>query len=167
MMAKTRRGHVRGGGESGSSSPMRSAQEMIQALGLQRHPEGGWYRETWRADAATGVRAGGTAILFLLEQGQGSHWHRVDATELWIFQAGAPLVLSTALGEAGEGGTIETRLGPDPLAGEALQHVVRPLEWQAAVAPRGWSLVACVVVPGFEFSGFELAAPDWTPRESG
>lgn len=142
---------------------MPTAAQMIETLGLQRHPEGGWYRETWRAPAAPGERAAGTAILFLLEESQRSHWHRVDAAELWIFQAGAPLLLSTAPGEAGEGGAVETRLGPDPLAGQAPQHVVRPREWQAAAAHGGWSLVACVVVPGFEFAGFELAAPGWTP----
>jgi len=142
---------------------MPTAAQMIEALGLQPHPEGGWYRETWRADAPAGRRAAGTSILFLLDHGQRSHWHRVDAAELWIFQAGAPLILRTAAGEAGEGGAAETRLGPDPLAGQSPQHVVRPHEWQAAEADQGWSLVACVVVPGFEFSGFEMAPPGWTP----
>ncbi|WP_374576267.1 cupin domain-containing protein [Phenylobacterium sp.] len=142
---------------------MSSARDIIERLQLQAHPEGGWYRETWRAAAALGERAAGTSILFLLEAGQASHWHRVDAAELWLFQAGAPLTLRTAGGERGEAGIVETRLGADPLAGHAPQHVVQPGEWQAAEAHGTWSLVACVVVPGFEFSGFELAPPGWAP----
>ena len=135
---------------------------MIAALGLAPHPEGGWYRETWRAAASLpGGRAAATAILFLLEAGQRSHWHRVDAEEMWIFQAGAPLKLSIAGGE-GAGETVT--LGPDPLAGHALQALVPTGAWQAAEGPAaGWSLVACAVAPGFEFAGFELAPPGWSP----
>ena len=137
------------------------AQAVIARLGLAPHPEGGWYRETWRADAEGG-RSAGTAILFLLEAGQASHWHRVDATELWIFQAGSPLVLKTSEGDAGPVRTV--RLGADMLGGDAPQQVVAPGEWQAAEAgPDSWSLVACVVVPGFEFAGFEMAPPGWAP----
>lgn len=143
---------------------MPTAREMIESLGLEPHPEGGWYRETWRAPPASeGARSAGTAILFLLASGQRSHWHRIDATELWLHQAGAPLVLRTARGDRGEGGVAEVRLGPDPTAGHAPQHAIRPHQWQAAEASDGWSLVACVVVPGFEFSGFELAPPGWSP----
>lgn len=145
---------------------MTPASEIIAHLRLSPHPEGGWYRETWRAAAASGERAGATSILFLLEAGQGSHWHRVDATELWLFQAGSPLTLRTALGDRGEGGVVETFLGADVLAGQAPQHVVAPQEWQAAQAHEGWSLVACVVAPGFEFSGFELAPPGWEPEKA-
>jgi predicted cupin superfamily sugar epimerase len=141
-----------------------SAQAMIDRLNLARHPEGGWYRETWRAAAVKGVRAAGSAILFLLEAGEWSHWHRVDATELWLFHAGDPLVLQTAAAAEGELGCTSVRLGPDPLAGHQLQHVVQPGEWQAARAGDGWSLVACMVVPAFEFAGFELASPEWKPR---
>jgi predicted cupin superfamily sugar epimerase len=140
----------------------RAASEMIAALGLASHPEGGWYRETWRAAAALpGGRAAATSILFLLEAGQRSHWHRVDAGEMWLFQAGAPLALSVA--EAGQApGTVT--LGPDPLAGHAPQHLVPPGAWQSAQASvEGWTLVGCVVSPGFEFSGFELAPPGWSP----
>lgn len=141
------------------------AQAVIARLGLAPHPEGGWYRETWRAEVgadAGGGRSPGTAILFLLEAGQASHWHRVDATELWIFQAGSPLVLKTSEGDARPVRTV--RLGADLLGGDAPQHVVAPGEWQAAEAgPDGWSLVACVVVPGFEFAGFEMAPPGWAP----
>lgn len=143
---------------------MSSAAQIIAALGLQPHPEGGWYRETWRAAAGPGERAAGTAIHFLLEAGQASHWHRVDASELWLFQAGAPLTLKTAKGLDGEGAKAEITLGADVLGGQATQHVVAPGEWQAAQAGESWALVSCVVVPGFEFSGFELAPADWTPR---
>lgn len=130
------------------------AAAVIAALGLAPHPEGGWYRETWRAAAAPGERSAGTAILFLLEPGQRSHWHRVDATELWLFHAGRALTLERADGDV--------RLGPDPLA-DRQQAVVAPGAWQAAVAGDGWALVGCVVVPGFDFAGFELAAPGWRP----
>jgi len=142
---------------------MDPATAIIERLGLARHPEGGWYRETWRAAAdAAGGRAAGTAILFLLEAGQASHWHRVDATELWIFQAGAPLVLKTAPGDAGPVSAV--RLGADIAAGDAPQAVVAPGAWQAAQASaEGWALVACVVVPGFEFAGFEMAEAGWAP----
>jgi predicted cupin superfamily sugar epimerase len=139
------------------------AAAMIPALGLAPHPEGGWYRETWRAGASLpGGRAAATSILFLLEAGQRSHWHRVDADELWLFQAGAPLQLSVAA----DGRSAETvAIGPDPLAGEAPQHLVPTGAWQSAQASdMGWTLVACVVAPGFEFAGFELAPPGWSPK---
>ena len=141
----------------------RTAADIIHALRLEPHPEGGWYRETWRAHAPDGGRGAGTSIHFLLDAGERSHWHRIDATELWLFQAGAPLILRTAAGDQGEFGVVEAKLGPDPTDGHALQHVVRPHEWQAAEAGEGWCLVACVVVPAFEFRHFELAAPGWTP----
>ena len=134
------------------------AADLIARLKLQPHPEGGWYRETWRSEAALpDGRAAGTSILFLLEAGQRSHWHRVDAEEVWIFQAGAAVRLLTAQGSD----VAETRLGPGP--GQAPQHVVRKGQWQSAEADRGWALVACVVVPGFRYEGFELAPPGWTP----
>ncbi len=131
---------------------MADAAAVVAALGLAPHPEGGWYRETWRAAAAAGERSAGTAIIFLLDAGQTSHWHRVDATELWLFHAGAPLTLRLASGEI--------RLGPDPLA-DRQQAIVPPGAWQAATAGDGWTLVGCVVVPGFDFAGFELAPPDF------
>ena len=137
-----------------------SAAAVIARLALAPHPEGGWYRETWRAPSDTGVRSLGTAILFLLEASQASHWHRIDATELWLFQAGTGLTLKTSAHDTGP--ITATRLGP--LAGDAPQYVVAPGEWQAAQASvDGWALVACVVVPGFDFAGFELAAPGWAP----
>lgn len=140
---------------------MSEARALIEALGLAPHPEGGWYRETWRADAPPGQRASATAILFLLEAGQRSHWHKVDATELWLFHSGSPLRLRTAATDAGP--IEEARLGADILAGEQPQLRIAPGAWQAAEADHGWALVSCIVSPGFEFGGFTLAAPDWEP----
>jgi predicted cupin superfamily sugar epimerase len=137
---------------------------LIEALSLLPHPEGGWYRETWRAEAPEGERAGATAILFLLEAHQRSHWHRVDAAEVWLWHAGDPLMLSLAADE--QGPVRETRLGPDVLLGDCPQYIVAPGDWQAA-APlpggAGYTLVSCVVAPAFEFAGFTLAPPDWNP----
>lgn len=140
---------------------MASAAEIIERLALAPHREGGWYRETWRAPPPSGEgRGAATSILFLLEAGQGSHWHRVDAGELWLFQAGTALDLFTA---DAEGRAVRTRLGADVLAGEVQQQLVEPGQWQSAKAGDGWSLVACVVAPAFEFAGFELAPPGWAP----
>lgn len=140
---------------------MSDAAAIIERLGLAPHPEGGWYRETWRAPSADGERASATAIWFLLEEGQRSHWHRVDAAEIWLWHAGHPLLLSTASGDAGAASAI--RLGGDVLAGEVPQHVIAPGDWQAAEADAGWALVSCIVSPGFEFAGFTLAEPGWSP----
>ena len=132
---------------------------IIAALGLAPHPEGGWYRETWRPPGDGRGRA--TAIYFLLEAGQRSHWHRVDAEEMWLFHAGHPLMLGIACDSAGP---VESmRVGPDPLAGDHPQAIVPAGWWQAAEAGAGWALVSCIVSPAFEFSGFELAPPDWRP----
>ena len=139
----------------------KDARAIIEKLGLVPHPEGGWYRETWRADAAAGERASATAIHFLLETGQRSHWHKVDAAELWLWHAGNPLRLLTAPDDSGP--VDEIALGGDVLAGMAPQHLVPPCHWQSAEAVSGWALVSCIVSPGFEFSGFTLAAPEWTP----
>jgi predicted cupin superfamily sugar epimerase len=140
---------------------MTDAGALIEKLDLQPHPEGGWYRETWRAEAAEGERASATSIVFLLEAGQTSHWHKVDASEIWLFHAGSPLSLRTAKGD--DGPIDEIRLGPDVLAGERPQFRIAPGEWQAAEADRGWALVSCIVSPGFEFGGFTLAEPGWEP----
>ena len=148
-------------------NPSDTAAALIEQLQLAPHPEGGWYRETWKAPALPGGRAGGTAIIFLLKAGERSHWHTVDAEELWIWQGGDPLVLRLAPGDAGPVRTL--RLGGDVMAGEALQGLVPTGEWQAAeaLAPgegaHGYSLVSCVVVPGFDFAGFHLAEPGWEP----
>jgi predicted cupin superfamily sugar epimerase len=132
------------------------AQAVIRALDLQPHPEGGHYRETWRDLPANGGRGAGTAILFLLRAGERSHWHRVDAAELWLWQAGAPLTLEIE-GQSG------LRLGPGLAHGEVLQGVVPAQAWQAASSLGAWTLCSCVVVPAFSFDGFELAALGWSP----
>jgi uncharacterized protein len=140
---------------------MDDARAIIERLKLEPHPEGGWYRETWRAEAPPGERATATAIHFLLEAGQRSHWHRVDAAELWLWHAGAPLRLLTAPAE--EGPVTEHALGGDVLAGQQPQRLVLPHHWQATETTGGWALVSCIVSPGFEFGGFTLATPGWAP----
>lgn len=136
--------------------PATPAQAIIDALVLQAHPEGGHFRETWRDAPADGSRGAGTAILFLLREGERSHWHRVDAAELWIWQAGAPLLLRI-------GTDAEHRLGPLIDAGETLQQIVPRDCWQFARSLGRWTLCSCIVAPAFSFDGFELAAPDWQP----
>lgn len=138
-----------------------TAAEIVAALGMARHPEGGWYVETFR-DAGGGPRGHSTAIYFLLERGDVSAWHRVvDAVEVWHHHAGAPLALSICE----EGGTVKTmQLGPDILAGERPQGVVPANWWQTARSLGDWTLVGCTVAPGFDFASFELAAPGWTPE---
>ena len=139
---------------------MSNAKEIIDKLKLQPHPEGGWYRETWRAAAKDGERAAGTAIFYLLEADQRSHWHRVDAAEIWHYYAGAPLRLS--ISEDGE--TVnEALLGGDIMREETPQAIVPPNAWQSAASAGAWTLVGCTVSPGFEFDKFELAAKDWAP----
>lgn len=137
-----------------------TADEIIKTLDLSPHPEGGWYRETWRADAVTGERAAGTAIYFLLTADQFSHWHRVDAAEIWHWYAGAPLVLS--LTENGHDAQAVI-LGAELTAGQRPQRIVPAGCWQSATSLGAWTLVGCTVSPGFEFSQFELAPPDWHP----
>ncbi len=147
---------------------MTAVKALIEELRLLPHPEGGWYRETWRAAANEGERAAATAILFLLEAHQRSHWHRVDAAEIWLWHAGDPLLLSLAAND--EGPVRDVRLGPDVLAGDCPQYVIAPHEWQAAAplpGKRGFTLVSCVVAPAFEFAGFTLAPPDWHPGARG
>lgn len=142
-----------------------SAADLIEQLRLVAHPEGGWYRETWRGALGPDGRASGTAILFLLRSGEASHWHTVDAAELWLWQAGDPLELRLSASDTGPVRSVI--LGSQVRAGQVLQGVVVPGEWQAARscgAPQfGYSLVSCVVVPGFDFAGFTLAAPGWEP----
>lgn len=133
-----------------------SAATLIQALELKPHPEGGHYRETWRDSPADGSRGAGTAILYLLRTGERSHWHRVDAAELWLWQAGAPLELRI-------GAEATWHLGPDVTARERLQQLVPQLRWQSAKSLGLWTLCSCVVAPAFRFEGFELAPADWEP----
>ncbi len=136
------------------------AEVVIAALGLQPHPEGGYFRETWRDRPADGSRGAGTAILFLLDADTFSHWHRVDAAELWIWQAGAPLVISVSP-DGRE--TTAHWVGPDLSAEQSLQYVVPKGHWQAATSMGRWSLATCTVSPAFLFEGFEMAPPDWRP----
>jgi predicted cupin superfamily sugar epimerase len=136
-----------------------TAAEIIRLLELEPHPEGGHFRETHRDTKHHGGRAASTAIYFLLARGERSHWHRVDAVEVWHFHAGAPLELSMV-----DGTVVQTiRLGADLTAGERPQAVVPANAWQAAESLGDWTLVGCTVAPGFEFAGFELAPKDWSP----
>lgn len=138
------------------TTPEPTASELIERLALARHPEGGHYRETVRAADGPDGRSRMTAILFLLEPGERSHWHRVDADELWLWQAGAPLALVVE-------GQPPVTLGGNVARGQQLQALVPAGRWQSAEADAGWTLVSCVVAPGFTFDGFELAPPGWAP----
>jgi predicted cupin superfamily sugar epimerase len=137
------------------------AQAIITALGMQAHPEGGWFVETFR-DADAPGRGKSTAIYYLLEQGQRSHWHRVrDAVEVWHFYAGGPLMLRIS-----DGSSVETvTLGPDIAAGERPQAVGPANAWQSAEPLSAFTLVGCTVAPAFEFSIFEMAPPGWEPGQ--
>ncbi|HEX7775310.1 MAG TPA: cupin domain-containing protein [Parvibaculum sp.] len=136
------------------------ADQIIRLLDLAPHPEGGWFRETFRDKPDAQGRARGTAIFYLLKAGERSHWHRVDAAETWHWYAGGALDLSLSP----DGSLLEVhRLGPDLAAGQRPQITVPPHHWQAAVSAGAFTLVGCTVAPGFEFSGFEMAAKDWRP----
>jgi predicted cupin superfamily sugar epimerase len=138
-----------------------SADEVIRRLSLSPHPEGGHFRETFR-DPRTlpDGRAASTAIYFLLRRGERSHWHRIDAAELWHWYAGAPLRLSMA----GDGPTKTLVLGPDLTSGAQPQAVVPAGKWQMAESFGDWTLCGCTVAPGFEFRHFELAPAGWSPE---
>lgn len=139
-----------------------TADEVVRLLGLQPHPEGGFYRETFRSPAPDGARAASTAIYYLLRAGDVSAWHRVvDADEVWHHYAGAPLELTLSDGRRRS----SVRLGADLTAGERPQAVVPAGVWQAARPMGGWVLVGCTVAPGFDFSGFEMAPPEWSPGD--
>jgi predicted cupin superfamily sugar epimerase len=140
--------------------PALDPKTIIATLGMKRHPEGGWYAETFR-DNSEGGRGHSTAIYFLLEAGDESAWHRVkDASEVWHYYAGAPLALRVW---SGQGAVAELTLGPDLAAGERPQQIVPANWWQAAKSLGGWTLVGCTVAPGFDFASFELAGPGWEP----
>jgi predicted cupin superfamily sugar epimerase len=139
-----------------------SADEIIRLLDLKPHPEGGFYRETWRDRPAGGARGAGTCIYFLLPGGVVNRWHRVDAAEIWHFYAGAPLELSIA----GHGRAPETQvLGTSMWDGERPQIEIPPNAWQRARCLGAWTLVGCTVSPAFEFSKFEIAADGFVPPE--
>jgi len=150
-----------------------TAADVIRLLDLKPHPEGGHFRETFRdvpppypppqaGEGREGVgRAASTAIYFLLARGERSHWHRVDAVEIWHWYAGAPLELEISQSE----GRIErVTLGDDLASGQRPQAVVPAHAWQAAQTLGDWTLCGCTVAPGFDFSGFELAPEDWLPK---
>jgi predicted cupin superfamily sugar epimerase len=139
-----------------------STTDIIHLLDLKPHPEGGHFRETFRDGDAIDGRAASTAIYFLLARGERSHWHRVDAVEVWHYYAGAPLVLEMAADERGP--IRRMKLGPDIAMGERPQGVVAAGHWQAAESIGEWTLVGCTVAPGFEFAKFEIAPEDWSPR---
>ncbi|CAK0753985.1 Cupin [uncultured Gammaproteobacteria bacterium] len=135
--------------------------DIITLLGMQPHPEGGYFVETFRDHAINGGRGACTAIYYLLSAGQRSHWHRVDAVEIWHWYAGAALGLSTA---AAAGQPVATViLGPDLAAGQRPQAVVPAGDWQSSEPLGPWTLVGCTVAPAFQFSGFEMAPPGWAP----
>ena len=137
-----------------------TAADIIARLELQPHPEGGYYRETFRdADVDSSGRSRSTAIYFLLARGERSHWHRIDAVEVWHYYAGDALVLQIA----DDGGPRSVNLGADLATGEAPQAIVPAHAWQAAASTGDWTLVGCTVAPGFEFAKFELAEPGWFP----
>jgi len=150
-----------------------SASEVIRLLDLKPHPEGGYFRETFRdapppypppqaGEGGVGLgRAASTAIYFLLARGERSHWHRIDAAEVWHFYAGAPLALDIA---SPSGQRERVTLGNNLSAGERPQAIVPAQAWQAAQSLGEWTLVGCTVAPGFEFAGFELAPPGWELR---
>ena len=138
-----------------------TAADIIAPLELRPHPEGGHYRETFR-DQRTDAneRSCATAIYFLLARGERSHWHRIDAVEIWHYHAGSALVLQIA----DDADKRSVRLGPDLAAGEVPQAAVPAHAWQAAESTGDWTLVGCTVAPGFDFAKFELAKLDWVPR---
>ena len=137
-----------------------SAASIIAKLGLKPHPEGGHYRETFRDTRTVDGRPASTSIYFLLARGERSHWHRVDAVEIWHYYAGAPLKLEIVDGSKEK----IVRLGGNIHEGENPQVTVPAHAWQAAESLGDWTLVGCTVAPGFSFDGFELAPKDWSPR---
>jgi predicted cupin superfamily sugar epimerase len=136
-----------------------TAADMIRALDLKPHPEGGHYRETFRDSRELDGRSLSTAVLFLLARGERSHWHRIDAVEIWHYYAGAPLKLEVVDGAKEE----IFRLGGNIHSGEVPQVTVPARAWQAAESLGDWTLTGCTVAPGFSFDGFELAPSGWKP----
>jgi predicted cupin superfamily sugar epimerase len=137
-------------------------EDIIAALELEPHPEGGLFRETYRHRSPDGGRGAGTAIYYMLRAGERSHWHRVDADEMWHWYAGARLCLRICQASPDPDDHI---LGPDILTGERPQVLVPKSAWQSAESLGAWTLVGCTVAPAFEYSGFELAAPGWSPGD--
>jgi uncharacterized protein len=143
-------------------APALTAADIISRLDLKPHPEGGHYRETFRdARLDSNGRSASTAIYFLLARGERSHWHRIDAVEVWHHYAGSALELQIADGD----GARTLRLGADLAAGEVPQAIVPVQAWQAAESLGDWTLVGCTVAPGFDFAAFELAPRGWEPAD--
>lgn len=141
---------------------MTEADGIIAALGLQRHPEGGWFREIYRHAPAGGGRGALTTIYYLLKAGEASYWHRVDADEILHFHLGDPLELSLSP----DGRVSSTQiLGIDLAAGQRPQIIVPARHWQAARPLGRFTLAGCTVAPAFEFTGFELAPKGWQPSQ--
>jgi uncharacterized protein len=141
-----------------------AAEDIIRMLGLKPHPEGGHFRETFRDTRHTADgRPASTAAYYLLARGERSHWHRLDAAEIWHWYAGAPLQLEIAVAP----GRIERlTLGGDISAGLRPQAVVPAEVWQAAETTGEWTLVGCTVAPGFDFTKHEIAPTGWSPERS-
>jgi predicted cupin superfamily sugar epimerase len=139
------------------------ARAVVTALSMSRHPEGGWYVERWRASAGPGVRPAGSAILYLLAAGERSHWHRLDAAEVWQWSGGGTLELR--IWADGDSAIRTVRLGSDLATGASPQAVVPAGAWQSARPLDAWTLVGCIVAPAFTFDGFELAPPGWDPPD--
>ncbi|MBB3897292.1 cupin domain-containing protein [Roseococcus suduntuyensis] len=142
------------------ADPALDAREIVTALGMQPHPEGGYYREIWRDRPEDGSRGASTAIYYLLGPGDVSHWHRVDADEAWHWYGGGPLVLT--MSPDGHDASAH-HLGPDLGAGQLPFLMVPRGVWQSAASLGRWTLVGCTVSPAFDFAGFEMAPPDWRP----
>lgn len=141
-----------------------TADEIIATLRLEPHPEGGWFRETFRDPRAVDGRAVSTAIYYLLGTGEVSEWHRVDAAEIWHWYAGAPMVITMS---PNGHDAVAAHLGPELAAGQRPQLVVPAGHWQTATSLGAWTLVGCTVAPGFQFEGFEMAPPNWRPTPRG
>jgi len=141
--------------------PTQPAAAVIESLAMRQHPEGGWYVETFRAPSIEGGRPAASTILYLLAAGERSHWHRVDAVEVWQHAAGDAIELRTWT--EGDPAVTTHRIATDLAPGSKVQAVVQAGSWQAARPLGSWGLVGCIVAPAFEFKGFELAPTDWEP----
>jgi predicted cupin superfamily sugar epimerase len=137
-----------------------TAAEIVRLLGLEPHPEGGWYRQTFADLPEDGGRACSTAIYYLLEGGAAGRWHRVDSAEVWHWYAGAALTLT--MSADARTSRMET-LGSDLATGQRPQVVIPRGDWQSARSLGEWTLVGCTVAPGFEFRHFEMAPEGWEP----
>ena len=139
-----------------------NAKTIIEDLDLNPHPEGGWYRETFQSNIISHKRSIVSMIYYLLQEGEVSHWHRVnDADEIWLWHLGDPLILSYSDNKAINK---EIKLGPNLKQNEKLQAVIPKSIWQSAKSIGKWSLVSCIVSPAFSFEGFEMAKKGWEPK---